>query len=140
MADLEIYSFANPDIEKWKKVINKDKWWNKTLDPNGDSVTNEDINTYILSRLFWYGDERLMGAILWESFKEDFEGWNIDNFKRADKDLLKKMRNFLLTRGVLVQRKPGVLVAKTLANLAMEEKPSEWTNGEIRAVEHSTLQ
>ena len=139
MADLEIYSFANPDIEKWKKVINKDKWWNKTLDPNGDSVTNEDINTYILSRLFWYGDERLMGAILWESFKEDFEGWNIDNFKRADKDFL-KMRNFLLTRGVLVQRQPGVLVAKTLANLAMEEKPSEWTNDEIRAVEHSTLQ
>ncbi|RKF77620.1 hypothetical protein GcM3_070031, partial [Golovinomyces cichoracearum] len=86
----------------------------KQINLNDGTPTREDVNGFITWRIAVYQDSNYRDYSLWEAFVEDFEGFTKTTFDIANKDLLRKLRDFLRSNGVFVS------------------KQHEWTDEEIR--------
>ncbi len=87
--------------EAWKAELPKgvyqyhdiiDENWKKSTF-NAANATPEAINSYILQRIARYAENQYVDTTLWEIFREDFEGWTVDVWKDADKEVVRDLRN-----------------------------------------------
>ena len=116
----QYYPFAH-DPEKWLQRPETD-------DPS--TLTTKDINTWILSRMELYEDEGYMDDTLWEVIREDLEGWDEEQLKRGDTNVIRKLRDFLRTWGVCVSTVDGT-IAKGIERVLKEEEKAPWTEAEV---------
>ncbi|KAE8440285.1 hypothetical protein EG329_010768, partial [Mollisiaceae sp. DMI_Dod_QoI] len=102
------------------------------LDPTRADLTKGKVNSFICNRIQLYKDEECANYKLWEYFKEDFEGWTSKTFLLGDKDLVRKLRNFLREYGCWVNKETGKRVSEALEEVVRSDDYYKWTKEEIK--------
>ena len=69
---------------------------------------------------------------LWETFREEFEGFTEEDFRRRTTIQLRKLRALLRRQGVWVMKDKRVTIAKSLFATLQEDKPTPWTEDEVK--------
>jgi hypothetical protein len=116
--------FANRDD------IDPNKWGKKPNLDNPDDRNEETINGYILYCWNYYKG-KYDDALLWEYFREDFDGWTKEIFTLGNAQLVREFRDFLRTYGCFVSR-DGTSVPAALQKTLEEEEQHQWTEDEIK--------
>ncbi|RKF78443.1 hypothetical protein GcM3_064032, partial [Golovinomyces cichoracearum] len=62
--------------------------------PSGSSKRTYN-NGYITLMVIKYEMSEYTDILLWKDFREDFEGWTLENFKIGNRTVLKKLRDYL---------------------------------------------
>jgi hypothetical protein len=91
----------------------------------------EQRKVFLSNRATLYRIENLRDGILWETFRDDFEGWTTDHFCDCDRIYLCKFRDLLRRRGVHVSIIPGLSPAGPLYDVLQETVRTKWTELEI---------
>jgi hypothetical protein len=86
---------------------------------------------FVITHANVYYAEGQQDEALWESVKDDFGEWSLNNLGQCDRATLHKFRNFLRQRGVWVAKVPGITPIGPLYDLFRETKPAEWPRYEI---------
>jgi hypothetical protein len=113
---------------KFKAFLNPDTWENPTIDL--ENCTDKDITGYILHRKECYKESGYKDTVLWEYFKDDFEGWQKKTWERGHKDAVRDMRDFLREYGVFAARHRGSIAAN-LQQVLDEDNELNWTEEEV---------
>lgn len=82
-------------------------------------------------------DEQLL-----EEFQEDFEGWNVDHFKRCESVSRRHLRNYLVSNGIYMEpiaRNSGGNIFDQLMSALQSTTFHEWTPEEIAFYEKRGL-
>ncbi|RKF79925.1 hypothetical protein GcC1_041019 [Golovinomyces cichoracearum] len=101
------------------------KEYNRRIIPQGAS--EDDISGYIKFKTELYKREEWFDEDLWETFSYDFEQFNLDNWKMAEKGILQSIRKTLRSAGVNV-KKDEVLVWDALNKMTtptMDRRPNQ---------------
>ena len=69
---------------------------------------------------------------LWEAYKDDFQSFTLQTFKDCNQTNIRKLRLLLRVRGVWVTKNRNLTVPESLFNTPQEDKPTEWTEFEIK--------
>ena len=81
-----------------------------------DESSSDLLDNHILRCIEMYKTDENLGEDLFSAFQGDFEGWNADVFKAADKPTIKKLRDVLFSQGVYIP-KDGNSIADNLITL-----------------------
>ncbi|RKF61500.1 hypothetical protein OnM2_041063 [Erysiphe neolycopersici] len=114
------------EFNRFKYAINVEMWENRDFDINREKISNTELRTFVLSRIWWYKEVGEVGDTLWDSFKEDFWGWNEHHFFRLGHDIYRFLNNFLRENGVNVA-KDNRTISKRLVEVLQGETPPIWT-------------
>ena len=102
-------------------TYNEEKWGN-SFDPTNENDLNTDtVNGYIMYYIQYYQREKLRDRILWEYFREDFEGWTKDIFNLGHKNLVRVLRDHLRVYGCYVGRDRRTLSINLQITIKKEE-------------------
>ncbi|EED21073.1 conserved hypothetical protein [Talaromyces stipitatus ATCC 10500] len=99
------------------------------FDPEGKDA--RQLNNYVSQRMNSYED--VYDDLLYAAYKQHFEKWTIDDFKKSDMIQLGKLINLLRCNGVFVNTTRAHLVAENLMNVLAETDPHVWTEEEVIA-------
>ena len=72
----------------------------KENDNEESTETNKGDNQYVDKKTNRYINRDDDDEVLWERFKEDFEGWDKERFNQVTKSYARKLRYTLYKRGV----------------------------------------
>ncbi len=118
--------------------------YGKTVDPTNTSHLTEGImNGHLTLMMEEYKRLRLTGRRLWDTFKEDFEDFNLIALSAAHRNALRIFREYLLKNGVWVRSTKGISYAKAIHDCLMEEEPHEWDDerrAEVQALRSTEKQ
>ena len=106
--------------------------WGIVVDPAKSSKNN--LGAYIIEKAELYKEGDESGEEAWIRYKEDFEGFTADSFKKPGSLPAQKLRNILLEKGVFI-KKDGKSIANHLAELLDQEEYVEWPSD----VKHPTV-
>jgi len=102
---------------------------------NGITLTNEttaeDITHYIKFKTNEYTEYNFKDRNLWESYQEDFDNFEVQTFKDADRLALKGLKQLLRRNGVWVFNE-SKLAPQALYDVAHEDDRTEWSDAEIK--------
>jgi len=81
--------------------------WYKKISKHGNRITaaiasKDELGDYVAIKVYIYIQENFIDYTLWTVFKEEFEGFTIEDFRRMRIDIRVKLRTYLLKRGVYV--------------------------------------
>ena len=103
---------------------------------NGITLTNEttaeDITNYIYFKINEYTSYNFKDKTLWESYQEDFNNFEVQTFKDANRSALKGLKRLLRRNGVWVFNRKSKSVPQALYNVAHEDDRTEWSDKEIQ--------
>ncbi len=103
---------------------------------NGITLTNEttaeDITNYIDFKINEYTKYNFKDKSLWDSYQEDFDNFEVQTFKDADRSAIKRLKQLLRHNGVWVFNKKSKSVPQALYNVAHEDDRTEWSDKEIK--------
>lgn len=107
-------------------------WGKKFNVMNDDNINEETVNGFLMFRMQLYKKKRWVKERLWETLKDDFDGWTANIFKQADSGCYSEFRDFISMRGIFVPRikRP---ICETLAKVIAEDEYHEWTQRELDA-------
>ena len=88
-------------------------------------------NKSLITQATLYQGDNLRDESLWETSREDFEGWTMSEFCDCNRTLLRKFRELLRRRGVWVAVIPGLLPAGPLYDVLQETRQTKWTKETI---------
>ena len=94
-------------------------------------TTAEDITNYIDFKINKYTKWDFKDKSLWESYQEDFNNFEVQTFKDADRSALKALKQLLRRNGVWVFNK-SKLAPQALYDVAHEDDRTEWSDTEIK--------
>jgi hypothetical protein len=77
-----------------------------------DQPTEKELDNFITARITQWNDTEDKDELLWDAFTMDFDHWTLDYFERADKTILRQLRDYLRTWGVYVPRNRDNIAAK----------------------------
>jgi hypothetical protein len=106
------------DVPKVKYKVEK---WSEPFDLQNTTVGT--INGYLLRRVLQYRESKQR---LWTYFHEDFKGFTVEIWKKADKTIIRELREVLILHGVWVQPVQGTSYVKVLQNCLQEQVPHAW--------------
>jgi hypothetical protein len=95
-------------------------------------TTAEDITNYINFKINEYIKWDFKDKSLWESYQEDFDNFEVQTFKDANRLTLKGLKQLLRRNGVWVFNKKSKSVPQALYDVAHEDDPTEWSDEEIK--------
>lgn len=93
--------------------------------------TYTQIDNYIESRINQYRSGN--DGILWAAFKQDFNGWTVENFQTASVMLLSNLLVHLKSHGVYVDEADEYRVAENVYAATQQERPHQWTETQVIA-------
>ena len=103
---------------------------------NGITLTNEttaeDITNYIDFKINEYTKYNFKDKSLWELYQEDFDNFEVQTFKDANRPALVGLKQLLRRNGVWVFNKKSKSVPQALYNVAYEDDRTEWSDAEIQ--------
>ncbi|POS82713.1 hypothetical protein EPUL_005350, partial [Erysiphe pulchra] len=105
------------------------KKYNRRIDL--ENVSDDDIIGYIRFKCGQYKREEWFDEDLWETFAYDFENFNLEHWKKAEKGALQSLRKTLRSAGVNVQ-KDEVNVWDALAYMVNSKIFPPWTEDQIK--------
>ena len=107
--------------------------WGTPFNPDDENQQKEPIvNGYITLMILKYEMSKYTDILLWKDFREDFEGWSLENFKIGNRTALKKLRDYLITHGVWIRAQAGsTSYAKVLYECLENDEQHQWTEKEI---------
>jgi hypothetical protein len=94
-------------------------------------TTAEDITNYIDFKINEYTKWDFKDNCLWELYQEDFDNFEVETFKDADRSALKALKQLLRRNGVWVFNK-SKSVPQALYDVAHEYDRTEWSDEEIK--------
>jgi hypothetical protein len=98
-----------------------------------EQLRKEEVEGYIAYTVTAYGKTRQKDRALWNFVKEDFEGWQIQQFQLADRNVLRYIHSYLNAHGVFIQKPLGsISYAHRLTSLLHTEDFHEWSEQEIQ--------
>jgi hypothetical protein len=111
-----------------------EEYWGEPIDLNNElHLEPEVLNGYITCMLLSYQGKFREGLDLWEEFHEDFQGFTVEIFTRANRKALKPLREHLVIHGVWVEKARGnISWAKCLYDCLQEAEPAEWTEERLK--------
>ena len=115
--------------EEYADRVDKAKWGRAFDVDNDEDHTTPTVTGYILYRLTWYQEQSHNDYMLWEYFREDFQGWTKEIFSIGETDDVRYLRDHLRANGVYIP-KDGKRIAENIANAVNEEEYHEWTEEE----------
>jgi hypothetical protein len=89
-------------------------------------------NDYVATKVHEYQKLDLQDKTLWLTFREDFQGWTIENFNKCSRAKLVKFRGILRQRDIWIENLDKVPATQSLLHILHEEVQTEWTDLEIR--------
>jgi hypothetical protein len=95
-----------------------------------ETPTEQDIHLTETASLYEIGN--IKDKMLWDAFRDEFDSWTEDEFRKCNKLALHKFRQFLQERGVWVSNIPGISPAGLLYDVLQETTPTEWTEHDVR--------
>ena len=102
---------------------------------NGIILTNEttaeDVTNYINFKINEYTSYNFKDKSLWDSYQEDFDNFEVQTFKDADRSALKALKQLLRRNGVWVFNE-SKLAPQALYDVAHEDDRTEWSDAEIK--------
>jgi hypothetical protein len=111
--------------------------WYEKISKHGDGITaatasKDELGDYVATKVYVHTQENFTDYTLWTVFKEEFEGFTTEDFRRMRIDTRAKLRTHLLKRGVYVgKHNSRYSISEALFDLLQEEEPHEWTDEEI---------
>ncbi|POS86956.1 hypothetical protein EPUL_001157, partial [Erysiphe pulchra] len=111
--------------------IDRENWEKIKIDPNDEETTATSINFYILWTIQMYREMKYRDSELWSMFKEDFEGWNEEMFKSADRRAVHLLRDYLRGNGVWVAKVNRITRAKMIQQILDDKEEHIWTESDI---------
>jgi hypothetical protein len=83
--------------------------WRDTMEKFKDGIdaakaTKDELGDYIETRIHVYTRDNFKDYTLWGIYLEDFQGWTMEDFRRARTNAKSKLCALLLQRGVYVAR------------------------------------
>jgi nicotinate-nucleotide pyrophosphorylase len=86
----------------------------------------------VLTKIHIYTRDNFTDYTLWEVFSEDFEKFDIKDFKIIRSGTKAKLRLLLVSRGVFVgKRSPKLAIYQALHNTVHKEVQHKWTDEEL---------
>ena len=113
-----------PLVEHTEYVYNKDKWGRRFNLEDEDDLNEETINRFIMLYIKFYEKKGYDDMVLWEYFKQDFEGWTKDMFLIANGNLFWDLRDHLQAYGCWV-RKDSKSITGNIEKLLKEKEQHE---------------
>ncbi|XMA09892.1 hypothetical protein WAI453_002683 [Rhynchosporium graminicola] len=104
--------------------------WGLSVDPSNEEHCKEPVlNNHIYLAIETYRDEygKYLEKALWDQFRWDFDGWTVDTFKTANRNLLKALREILMLRRVRVDPNRGnISLAQRIYDCLTETAMEPW--------------
>lgn len=100
---------------------------------NPEEMTEPNSNGYVVRFIKTSGRRQLRDAALWDLFGETFYDWKKQHFEVVTKEIQTELRDYLRQHGVLVPKVRGGNIAGYLAQVAVEETPTQWSEQDISA-------
>lgn len=69
---------------------------------DADEATKEELVEFVQTVIYLHEMQDLTDNNLWAVFREQFEGFTVESFKKIRTDIRSKLRRHLLKRGVFV--------------------------------------
>jgi hypothetical protein len=76
---------------------------------NTDKATEDQLEAYVITKMYVYERHNFADYTLWEVFAEDFANFEIDHFKTLRSATKARLRLLLISRGVFVGKRTGKL-------------------------------
>ena len=96
---------------------------------NPSHLTEHKLNGYVCLRIRSYQRDKWTQQLLWETVKEDFEGFTLEILSIVSREALRDLRDCLICRDVWVKPARGSnSYARVFNELLNEEIPAEWTD------------
>ncbi|KAI1006879.1 hypothetical protein K3495_g1347 [Podosphaera aphanis] len=112
--------------------IDKEAWGTPFNPDDANQQKKPIVNGYITLMILKYDISKYTDSLLWKDFREDFEGWSLENFKIGNRTALKKLRDHLITHGVWIRAQAGsISYAKVLYECLENDEQHQWTEREI---------
>jgi len=98
------------------------EWYKKIL-KHGDGITaaiasKDELGDYVVIKVYVHTQENFIDYTLWTVFKEEFEGFTTEDFRRMRINIRVKLCTHLLKRGVYVgKHNSRYLILEALFNL-----------------------
>ncbi|TQS35269.1 hypothetical protein Golomagni_04315 [Golovinomyces magnicellulatus] len=104
--------------------------WENELDPFVPEASSTILHTFIAQRIAWYIENNFVTGLFCDSYREDFEYWNVEMMKKCNPDVIKLLRNFLVMNGVYIPRdsRKNFII---LIDILQEKEDHEGTKEEI---------
>ncbi|KAK1992527.1 hypothetical protein LX36DRAFT_617431, partial [Colletotrichum falcatum] len=119
----------------YEKFINPRIWAIYSLEQVPEDIERINaLDTVICGRIADYTADNKYGQQLWSDLAEDFDEWTNEDFENADKGLIKKFRDFLVTNGVYVNKTQRGTVASRVYNAIKQEEYDVWDEKRIAEV------
>ena len=99
-------------VHQWRLLVDLDKWREDFIPYEASAKLLQTYFARTLIEAIWMKQK---GDTLLDSYKSDFEGWNIDEFAKIDRTLQKEMIRILEQGGILVHE--GRTLAEKLSSL-----------------------
>ena len=72
-----------------------------------DLITNDELEEYVIIKMYEYSDGRLTDSNLWKLFKSEFKNFTVEHFDRVLYRELCELRIVLRRCGIRVQQDNG---------------------------------
>lgn len=112
--------------------VDKDHYGRSFNPENPEHLQEEIINGYLTLMMMVYQKDNRTDENLWDTFREDFEGFTEDIFFLASRTALRELREILILQGVWIKSARGCSYAKTLYNCLIEDSRAEWSSEAIK--------
>jgi hypothetical protein len=99
--------------------------------PEKSPMTPDNRTKFVMNRATLYHMENLRDRTLWDTYREDFDGWTLNEFHACQTITLCKFRDLLRYRGVFVAIISGLLPTGPLYDVLQEIKQATWTKEDI---------
>ncbi|TQS35109.1 hypothetical protein Golomagni_04480 [Golovinomyces magnicellulatus] len=96
-----------------------------------ENLTEANLNGMAYWFMQSYDEKSVFGPNLQWAFQDVFEGWEIDHFKRMNKNVAFQLKEHMRFNGVFLKQGRGYNPPKVFAGLVNEEQYHKWTDKEM---------
>src|SRR5271156_1918837 len=116
-----------PTEEEWAAMASKYGYG-----INADEATKDELIEFVQTAIYLHETQDITDNDLWAVFREQFEGFTVESFKKIRTDFRSKLRRHLLKRGVYVGNHSNrVTISELLFEVIQQEERHQWTDEDI---------
>jgi hypothetical protein len=115
--------------EEWAEMASK---YGYGID--ADEATKDELVEFVQTVIYLHETGDLTDTDLWLAFREQFDGFTVENFRTIRTDMRSNLRKHLLKRGVYVGKHGArATISDLLYEVTKQEEEHQWTDKDIKA-------
>ncbi|KAK2035926.1 hypothetical protein LZ31DRAFT_601699 [Colletotrichum somersetense] len=107
------------------------------LYPVPEALYNLALATIAAYYIGKYKHNDYLGGEVWSRAQEDFFDWSIDDFELLHRDVVNKLRDCLVERGVWIDRRKNASIARRIYETTYKEERVVWNDEMIETAARS---